>query len=137
MAEETKYETVVETATKIRAALKAAFPGTKFSVRSDSFSMGSAVRIRWTDGPTEKQVEKVANTHERIDRDANGEILGGGNRYVTCSRETSERVKKYGATRAAAISGWSDNYEQERHGWDVTHRTEVRPDGQLLEWGRR
>ncbi len=131
------YEAVTETAKKIRAALKAAFPQVKFSVRSDSFSMGSAVRVKWTDGPTEKQVEKIANAHERIDRDdATGEILSGGNRYITCNRELSERVKKYGEARAAAITGWHDKYEQERHGWDVSRRTEVRPDGQLLEWSR-
>lgn len=128
---------VAETAKRVRVALKAKFPGVKFSVRSDSFSMGSAVRIAWTDGPTEKQVETVARDHEKIDRDSSsGEILSGGNRYITCSRDLSERLKKYGETRAASITGWRDPYEQERHGWDVSRRTEVRPDGQLLEWHR-
>lgn len=136
-ATESAYESVTDTAKKIRVALKAAFPHVKFSVRSDSYSMGSSVNVKWTDGPTEGQVEKIACQHESIDRDqATGEILSGGNRFVHCNRSLSDRVKKYGEMRAASIGGWHDKYEQERHGWDVSRRTEVRPDGQLLEWAK-
>jgi hypothetical protein len=132
-----KWESVAETAKKIRVALKAAFPGTKFSVRSDSYSMGSAVRIRWTDGPIEKQVAKITSQHEDISRDwQTGEILSGGNRYITTSRDMSPRLVAYGKARADAITGWRNAYDKERHGWDVSHRTEVCPDGQLLEWSR-
>lgn len=51
--------TVAGTAQLIREALKAAFPGVKFSVTSDSFANGTAVDIRYQDGPTRKQVEQV------------------------------------------------------------------------------
>lgn len=51
--------TVAGTAQLIREALKKAFPGVKFSVTSDSFAGGSAVDIRYTDGPSRKQVEQV------------------------------------------------------------------------------
>ena len=50
-----------ETAQCIREALKAAFPGGKFSVTTSYASMTSATSIRWTDGPTEPEVEYVTN----------------------------------------------------------------------------
>lgn len=55
-----RYINAAETAKLVRQALRESFPGVKFSVRSDSYSMGSAVRIRWQDGPTTKQVQSVA-----------------------------------------------------------------------------
>jgi hypothetical protein len=131
------YETVTETAKKIRAALKAAFPAVKFSVRSESYSMGSSVNISWTDGPTEKQVEKIVSAHESIDRDGYGEILSGGNRFVHCRRTIGERITKYGNARADEISGWTGKWEKERHANNVMRCTEMRPDGQLMEWGNR
>ena len=57
------YLTVTETAKLVRAALKKAFPGTKFSVRSDSYSGGASIRVRYTDGPKSKDVEKVAKRY--------------------------------------------------------------------------
>jgi len=51
----------VEASANVRAALKAAFPGVRFSVRVDS----GAVTVRWLDGPTRADVEAVtvsANT---------------------------------------------------------------------------
>lgn len=48
-----------ETAKLIRAQLKARFPRTKFSVRTDKYSGGSSIRIRWTDGPTDAMVSAV------------------------------------------------------------------------------
>src|SRR5712691_9294375 len=105
---------VAETAKKIRIALKAKFPGQRFSVRSDSYSMGSAVRIGWTDGPTEKQVTEIVNAHETIHRDeATGEILGGGNRYITCNRELSERVKAYARSQIPS----NLDHDHERDHW--------------------
>ena len=56
----TDYSTK-ETAQFIRAALKAAFPGVKFSVRTSYASMTSSTHIGWTDGPTEPEVERVTN----------------------------------------------------------------------------
>lgn len=50
-----------ETAVAIRAALKLAFPGQIFSVRTSYASMTSSTRIAWTDGPTSDEVERVTN----------------------------------------------------------------------------
>lgn len=43
----------------LRVHLKREFPGVKFSVRSESYSGGSSVRVEWTDGPTEAAVRAV------------------------------------------------------------------------------
>jgi hypothetical protein len=47
------------TANLIREALKAAFPAVKFSVTTDRFSGGTSLDIRYTDGPSGKQVKAV------------------------------------------------------------------------------
>lgn len=54
-----KHYSLTETAKLIRQALKAAFPLTKFSVRSKSYSGGCSITTCWTDGPTTKQVDAI------------------------------------------------------------------------------
>jgi Large polyvalent protein associated domain 29 len=58
-----------ETAKLIRKALKRAFPTTKFSVRSSSYSGGASVSISWTDGPTGRQVDAVTGVYAGADFD--------------------------------------------------------------------
>lgn len=65
----TKYLSCADTAKLVRAALKAAFPGIKFSVRSDTYSGGASIRVSWTDGPTVKAVEAVTNRYRGADFD--------------------------------------------------------------------
>lgn len=60
----TKYLACAETAVLVRKALKEAFPGVKFSVRSSTYSMGASMRVEWLDGPNEAQVEAVARTFQ-------------------------------------------------------------------------
>jgi hypothetical protein len=54
------------------------------SVVTDSYSMGSTVRVRIKDAGVSKSiVEGVARRHERVRRCAvTGDILGGGNTFV-------------------------------------------------------
>lgn len=59
-----KYLTCAETAVLVRKALKEAFPGVKFSVRSSNYSMGASMRVEWLDGPNEAQVEAVTRTFQ-------------------------------------------------------------------------
>ena len=59
-----EYLSCAETAKCIRKALKAAFPRTKFSVRSHTYSMGASIDVGWTDGPTEAEVRRVTNGFE-------------------------------------------------------------------------
>lgn len=51
----------VETAKLARKALKAAFPGQKFSVTSESYSGGASIHISWVDGPTTKAVDEITD----------------------------------------------------------------------------
>lgn len=48
----------------IRKELKQAFPGIKFSVTSDNFSMGNSVDVSWTDGPTSEHVQQIVNKYQ-------------------------------------------------------------------------
>ena len=51
-------------AAAIKAELAKAFPHVKFSVRSDSFSMGNSVDISWQNGPTVAQVEAISGKYQ-------------------------------------------------------------------------
>ena len=53
-----------DTAKLIRRALKEAFPDVKFGIRSKVYTGGASIRVCWTDGPNNKQVEAVASVFE-------------------------------------------------------------------------
>lgn len=59
-----KSISLTDTAKLIRETLKVEFPDVKFSVRSKSYSGGSSIDIRWTDGPTSKQVATFTGMFE-------------------------------------------------------------------------
>lgn len=99
MENEMNLSEVARAAKAIRAALKVAFPGTKFAVRSESFSMGDAVRIKWTDGPATDAVETItgafaagsfdgSDDHYEYAKDRKGPTA----KYVTCTREISAEL---------------------------------------------
>lgn len=50
---------LTETAALIRKALKADFPGFKFSVRSSRYAGGASIDVSWNDGPIPSAVEKI------------------------------------------------------------------------------
>jgi hypothetical protein len=58
------YFSCAETAKLVRKALKDKFPGQKFSVRSDTYSGGASIRVRWTGGPTVENVKAVTEPFE-------------------------------------------------------------------------
>jgi hypothetical protein len=62
--EATKNYTLTETAKEIRNALKTAFPGTKFSVRSKRYSGGRSITASWIDGPAASQVDPILKQYE-------------------------------------------------------------------------
>lgn len=74
---ETKYQSCAETAKILRQALKEAFPGVKFSVRSHTYSMGASIRVRWANGPTRKQVQEITNVFEGATFDGMTDYKGG------------------------------------------------------------
>lgn len=81
--------TTADHAAVVRQALKTRFGWTSrdVSVRADNFSMGSALRLRIkSTRVSAAAVREVASASERIDRDERtGDILSGGNRYVSVS----------------------------------------------------
>ncbi len=113
-----------ETAVMVRAALKAAFPGVTFSVKSKTYSGGASITIRWTDGPTYDEGQRVAgrfagasfdgmidlkNYHDSM---VDGRLYRFGADYIFCSRDIS-----------ATLLARAVRYANQRYGWtlDDTH----------------
>lgn len=90
-----------QTAKAVRTELKKAFPTVKFSVTSDTFSMGDAVRIYYTDGPLTSKVDAVVKKYQYGQFNSMEDIYENTNsieglpqvKYVTVSRDKSEAVK--------------------------------------------
>jgi len=62
--ETTKTYSLTETAKEVRKALKGSFPGTRFSVRSKSYSGGCSINVSWTDGPAASQIDPILKSFE-------------------------------------------------------------------------
>ena len=107
---------LVIAAKNIRAELKAAYPGVKFSVRVERFSMGNAIRVGWTDGPNTAQVDSIVTKYKAGSFNGMEDIYEykrtdwkdafGSAKYITTSRGRSESLiesaiaivsKRYGA----------------------------------------
>jgi hypothetical protein len=58
---DSRYIDTAEAAKMLRPQLRKNFPGVKFSVRIDRYAGGSSIDVKWTDGPTAKQVEEIAH----------------------------------------------------------------------------
>lgn len=113
------------TAKLIKKTLSSLYPKVKFSVRSDVFSMGDSVDIRWTDGPTQDAVEAIAKQYQH--GNFNGMIdmyeyesidpsLGcDGAKYVQCHRTTSPKHKAMLAAKADEHFGKLDPNDHSYH----------------------
>jgi hypothetical protein len=66
--QQTNYSRV-ETAKFIRKDLKDNFPNIKFSVRSESYAGGGAIRIDWTNGVPEKDVKAIVDKYSSVSFD--------------------------------------------------------------------
>jgi hypothetical protein len=68
---ESQYLSCAETAKLVRKVLKTAFQGVKFSVRSDTYSGGASIDIRWTDGPNprSRRIDRAALRRSHLRRD--------------------------------------------------------------------
>jgi hypothetical protein len=64
-----EYLSVKDTAKIVRGALAKAFPGIKFSVRSETYSGGASINVQWTDGPTAQMVDNVVQAYRGKDFD--------------------------------------------------------------------
>ena len=100
--ESTKGGALVAAAKNLRTQLRKAFPGHKFSVTTDRFAGGDALRVSWINGPAVSRVEAIAcqykagsfNGYEDIyeyNRSAWTEAFGDA-KYVSCSRDYSPQI---------------------------------------------
>jgi len=141
------------TAALIRTILRRAFPATKFSVTIGRGSGVSSVRVRWTDGPTVKSVERFVAPFECGSFDGmtdsynyakgadrylivDGQTYHTGTRYVQTSRTVSPALANRCIAAIAAYWGgvdvvpqavpatWGDGYRLE----PAIGRQPVRPD---------
>lgn len=51
-------------AAAIKVELSKAYPGIKFSAKSESFSMGDSVHVGWVDGPNEEEVNDIIKKYQ-------------------------------------------------------------------------
>ncbi len=79
----------VEAGKMIRAALKRAFPLTRFEVRGKSYSGGQSIDVSWTDGPTGKQVDSIIDRYESKGFDGMTDCGYNRGDRVLCGRSVS------------------------------------------------
>lgn len=99
------------TAAAIREELKNTFKGFKFSVTSEQFAGGDAVRIGWINGPTTSEVEKITGKYQMGHFNGMEDIYEYSEnplnlpqvKYVTERREFSEEVKKQIETEICSL----------------------------------
>jgi len=120
-----------ETADEIRKALKAAFPGVKFGVRTSKYSGGSSIRVTYSRGPASDKVSRIADRFQGRDFDGmtdsstyRGSILlvdaGGAVREVRCSgsfvfvnRDHDDAT--YAACEAAIVARYAEGHAPASH----------------------
>ena len=112
--------TCAETAKLVRKDLKKHFPTIKFGVRSDSYSIGAAIRINWTDGPTEDQVESVTSVYESKGFDGMIDLAYGKTSFILPSGEVC-----HGNSQGSEGSG----------GMDPTRERELPPGAKEISFG--
>lgn len=131
----------------IRTELKQAFPGVKFSVTSEGYSMGDSVNIKWEDGPTTDQVEAITGKYQYGHFDGMTDMYEYSNdrsdipqsKYVFENRYQSDASKQ--VLEAAALTTWpgtewQDKQTRERCLGDLWRKTSL-PAGAIvtgIEW---
>jgi hypothetical protein len=133
---ETKTMTeAARTAQAVRAALKEAFPGMKFSVKSDNFSGGNAVRINWTNGPSVEAVEEIGRNFtagsfngmtDSYEHKAKADRTGPTVMYVTASRSIDEALKTKVVEQLRAMFVAGANVDFETLAWRVLRKSDLR-----------
>lgn len=89
-------------AKNIRAELRQAFPGVRFSVRSERFSGGDSIDVRWADGPSSNRVREIVDKYKQGDFDGmtdsynysptNFNKQHGSAKYVQVQRDISAEM---------------------------------------------
>jgi len=102
-------------AAAIKAELTSLYPHIKFSVKSDSFSMGDSVHVNWTDGPTDEEVNNVIKKYQY------GSYTDLGDCFSEAERKTGVKVglikiQKAGTSYKTEFEGFFMDEEPEEQG---------------------
>jgi len=95
-------------AKNIKVELAKAFPGIKFSAKSESYSGGNSIRVSWVDGPVEAEVNKIIRKYQEGSFDGMDDLYSydksnvwpdvfGGAKYVSGSRNESKALRTLAA----------------------------------------
>lgn len=117
-----------QAARAIRAELKTNFPSVTFSVRSRNFSMGDAVDIAYTDGPTLDAVQAITGKYQYGHFDGMTDMYEHSNsrkdipqaKFVHARREMSPETRARLKTETAEKFG-IENPEDEQE-WQKVFR---------------
>jgi hypothetical protein len=112
-------------AAAIKAELKGIYPHIKFSVTSESFSMGDSVHVKWTDGPTDNEVDNIIkkyqygsfNGMEDLYENTNSRDDIPQSKYVSGSRSISDELEAILLPDAERLFT-PDHYNHVRHATD-------------------
>lgn len=115
-----RYISCAETAALVRQALRKAFPRVTFSVRSKTYSGGASITVRWTDGPTSGEVERIAKAFAGASFDGmidlksyhesrleNGERVRFAADFVFCERRVSGELLRRALRYCNRKYGWA------------------------------
>jgi len=142
----TAHDGLIVGARNIRKELKNAYPGIKFTVLSERFSMGDAINIRWTDGPCEDSVDDIVRKYkgssfdgmqdlkESVSTDFNS-VYGNAD-YVTTGRDLSEGIKSkvqaFFESERFAVDRKHEYGFAEQTAWRLLRKTDI-PKGASFE----
>lgn len=106
MTTTTRYLTVAETAKLIRQALAKHFPGSKFSVRSRSYSGGASIDVSWDDGERAAVVEAIVKGFEGTSFDGMNDLATGQDSWILPNGDAdlAYRPESYGGSIPGFVS---------------------------------
>jgi len=152
MRQETRYVSAADTGKLIRAALKSAFPGVVFGVTTKTYSGGASARVRWIDGPTQKEVDAATcqyagatfdgsiDLQSDVYHTVDGVRTNYGTDYIFTERrfsrcflqEATDRVcAEWGISPVPEV-GWSDTF-----GANVQALDRIYPEGSKGDYYRK
>lgn len=149
---ETINETCAQTAKRVRKALKAQYPGVKFSVRSSTYSGGASIDASYTDGPAERGVWTFLQQFAGADFDgmtdmknyrddvlfANPDgtysVISSGADFVFAHRAISEPWRDEIAREIERVTGKPCDLTNRGDGWNTRYDAYV-IDGEIVRAG--
>jgi hypothetical protein len=136
------YVDAADVARIIRKRLKAAFPGTKFSVTTSKYAGGASCRATWVDGPTTRDADAVIGCYAgatfdgmidlksyRDDAAVGGYAVHWGSDYVFADRDLSPEAKAAVYAELAATLGDFEarsQWDQERDVYRLLQARDLR-----------